>query len=66
MDSNKDIEEKIAASENASLKNLAVCMNRKELAQAIEKYDVEVGLCLDIQLQPSITMIRTRTWSLEL
>jgi hypothetical protein len=44
MGSNKDIEEKIAASENASFKNVAVCMNSKELAQAIEKYDVEVHL----------------------
>ena len=66
MKSDNEVEEKIAASENASLKNLAVCMNRKELAQAIEKYDVEVGLCLDMQLQPSNCLIRTRTWSLEL
>ena len=42
MGSNKDIEDKIASSENASFNSLAVCMNIKELAQAIEKYDVEV------------------------
>ena len=42
MKSDKEVEENIAASENASFKNLAVCMNSKELAQAIEKYDVEV------------------------
>jgi hypothetical protein len=44
MESNKDILDKIAASENGSYKSLAVCMNSKELAGAIEKYDVEVDM----------------------
>ena len=50
MESNKDIDDKIAASENENVKSLAVCMNSKELARAIEKYDVEVDRPIDMQL----------------
>ena len=42
MGSNADFEDKIASSENGSFKNLAVCINSKELAQAIEKYEVHL------------------------